>query len=611
METLNNKNQRERDELFAGRYVLESLVGSGGMGEVYRARDTLLADEKPIALKILHPQLCRDPRHAKRFLREVQLTRQVTHPNVIRTFDVGEFEGKLYFTMEFVQGESLADKIAEEPLPIDAITPIFLGIAKGLQAIHDAGIIHRDLKPANIIILNTGEVKIADFGVARGLSSDLTRDNEIIGSAPYMSPELWTGRDVGPAADLYALGIVAYEAISGILPLDGDSPAELMAKHLEIVPPVLIDLRHDCPRALSYLIARLVAKHIDERPASVAEVIEFLEQSSKSDEGRDAYRDVPQQSAGYTPSYSGVVIPAQAVPSVTSSSELSPFVSQGDTQSVDEEQIQRAAYVRRERIRGVSRVVAAGLALVSLSFLGEAAASMWRDYYAQGGASSRIANLVVTLCIAVAIFPLGWTLLAYVYAGITAAVKTYLSLAVIGVLLSFSSLLITVYSFNLSPVAVLNSLSKSATDTVAEVSRIRIVELGALAPLPSRYIVQGDEHGTKGVVVRSVPHHIIHVAPYLALWFLVVALSFSVVKSVVNREHPSKIIRLHPLAFTFVLAVPFAAYWALYYLSIVKGGVGVPAELSTIVAGTTLQGASLVGACATWIIAAFICRPQE
>jgi serine/threonine protein kinase len=260
---------------FAGRYVLKKLLGSGGMGAVYLAVDSMLGDDE-VALKVLHSQLCKNEKHTKRFLREVQLTRKVTHPNVVRTFDAGRENGRLYFTMECAEGVTLKEKLQAGPFDLHEAASILREIAKGLYAIHEADIIHRDLKPGNVILTPDGFVKITDFGVAKPGVSDLTGHNEIIGSIPYMAPEVWVGRNVGPAADLYALGVLAYEMITGHLPFEGDSPAELMCKHIEARPIPPVDSRPETPVWLNALTMKLLEKEQENRPKGAADVVLFI-----------------------------------------------------------------------------------------------------------------------------------------------------------------------------------------------------------------------------------------------------------------------------------------------------------------------------------------------
>lgn len=263
-------------ELFAERYKLVRQLGRGGMGAVYLVQDTMLGDEL-VALKLLHAELCQNEKHTKRFLREVQLTRRVTHPNVVRTFDVGGVNGRLYFTMEFAEGQTLKERLVESALnPVEAAR-IIREICRGLAAIHEADIIHRDLKPGNVIIGANGVVKITDFGVAKPGISDLTGFNEIIGSIPYMAPEVWVGRGVGPRADLYALGVIFYETLTGQLPFEGEAPAELMCKHLETLPVAPIVIRQEIPQWCNDLVLALLEKEQTKRPSAAVDLAKILD----------------------------------------------------------------------------------------------------------------------------------------------------------------------------------------------------------------------------------------------------------------------------------------------------------------------------------------------
>jgi len=263
-------------ELFAERYLLQKIVGEGGMGQVYLVHDTMLGDEK-IALKILHPSLTRDEKHTKRFLREVQLTRKVTHPNIVRTFDVGIWNEKFYFTMEYAEGHTLKEILEEGPLDPHESVRIIIEICKGLSEIHSAEIVHRDLKAGNIIITPEGYVKITDFGVARPGTSDLTEYNEVVGSTRYMSPEAWVGREVGPYSDIYSLGVLSYYMLSGIMPFDGESAAELMFKHLETRPISLREVVAEVPEWLDVLVLKMLEKVKESRPQFGEEVILLIQ----------------------------------------------------------------------------------------------------------------------------------------------------------------------------------------------------------------------------------------------------------------------------------------------------------------------------------------------
>ena len=267
--------------LFAGRYRIEKLLGEGAMGKVFLARDSMLANEC-VALKVLHQNLCADERHTKRFLREIQLTRKITHANIVRTFEIGSQDGWLFFSMEYAPGRTLRDLIHEGPLEPKQAGEILLEVAKGLAAIHAAGIIHRDLKPGNVIYTPDQKVKITDFGIARPDASDLTGHDELLGSIRYLAPECWMGKDVGPLADIYALGVVAYELLTGIVPFDGEGAAELMFKHLQAKPLPPSTLLKQVPPWADELVLRLLEKEQRKRPDAL-ELISLIERREETE----------------------------------------------------------------------------------------------------------------------------------------------------------------------------------------------------------------------------------------------------------------------------------------------------------------------------------------
>lgn len=312
---------------FAGRYILKKQLGSGGMGSVYLAVDSMLGDEE-IAIKVLHAELCKNEKHTKRFLREVQLTRKVTHPNVVRTFDAGRENGRLFFTMEYAPGVTLKEKLAANPIEPTEVASILREIAKGLYAIHQADIIHRDLKPGNVILTPDGFVKITDFGVAKPGVSDLTGHNEIIGSIPYMAPEVWVGRNVGPLADVYALGVLAFEMLTGVLPFDGDSPAEMMCKHLETRPVSPCDLAPGIPHWLNELVLQMLEKDQDRRPAGAEAIVKTINHHLDGHPAPSAPQPDPESGedeerlGGYSPVGSGFEAPPPAMDSEPSKSDF-------------------------------------------------------------------------------------------------------------------------------------------------------------------------------------------------------------------------------------------------------------------------------------------------
>jgi eukaryotic-like serine/threonine-protein kinase len=219
--------------LLAGRYRIVSMLGMGGMGIVYRAHDEELGVE--VAVKVLRPELAEDPQWHERFRRELVLGRQVTHRNVVRIHDIGESDGLRFITMDFVEGRSLQAVLDQSPggLPPERALRIACQLADALQHAHDAGVVHRDLKPGNVLLAPDDTAYITDFGVARSLrQAGVTQAGAIVGTPDYLSPEQASGGTVDARSDLYALGILLYEMLTGQLPFSGDSQAEMLAQRI-------------------------------------------------------------------------------------------------------------------------------------------------------------------------------------------------------------------------------------------------------------------------------------------------------------------------------------------------------------------------------------------
>lgn len=277
MSDKNNNSQAslKTGEVFADRYEIVKMLGQGGMGEVYLAKDTLV-DNTLVALKFLNAALLEDEKQKQRFLREVLLTRKVVSKKVVKVFDANIHDNRLYFAMEYVEGISLKEKIDDKPVATDEVALIIKDLAEGLQAIHEVEIIHRDMKPANVLITTQGEVKITDFGVARPDRSDLTGHDEVIGSSMYMSPEAWTGKEGTQKLDIYSLGIVTYQMLTGVLPYDGDTAAQIMFKHLEGKPLPPSNIVGEIPAWLDNLTLEMMQTEPESRPTT-AKIIETVE----------------------------------------------------------------------------------------------------------------------------------------------------------------------------------------------------------------------------------------------------------------------------------------------------------------------------------------------
>lgn len=254
-------------QILSNRYEIVSFLGRGGMASVYLASDTLLNGTR-VALKVLHLHLQHQSAQYQRFLREVQLTRLVTHPNVVRTYDVGQDRELTYYTMEIISGVSL-DRIIDEAgqLPVDRALRYILQVCAGLCAIHRCEIIHRDLKPANILVVEQDQIKITDFGVARPKISHLTEDNSFCGTVLYIAPEVFRGEDITPATDCYGLGVMLYEMLTGDVPFRDEIIGKLIGMHLSKPPLPPISARPDIPPWLNELTLAMLAKRPIERPS--------------------------------------------------------------------------------------------------------------------------------------------------------------------------------------------------------------------------------------------------------------------------------------------------------------------------------------------------------
>lgn len=258
-----------------GRYRILAPLGLGGMGVVYKALDEELGVE--VALKTLRPDMVQDPRFLERFRSEVLLARQVTHPAVVRLHDLGVHEGRPFLTMDFIPGRSLKDRLAEGPLPREEALPLFRQIVEAVGEAHRKDVIHRDLKPANILLDDAGHAFVTDFGVARSLQgSGLTQFGSVIGSPDYLSPEQATGDPVGPWSDLYALGILLFEILTGQLPFPEGTYAETLAQRISGRPRSLEDAGLTAPD-LQRIIARCLQREPKRRYAHAQALLEDLD----------------------------------------------------------------------------------------------------------------------------------------------------------------------------------------------------------------------------------------------------------------------------------------------------------------------------------------------
>jgi tetratricopeptide (TPR) repeat protein/TolB-like protein len=265
-----------KGKLFAGRFELIEELGAGGMGIVYRAFDKEIGEE--IALKVLHPDIALDERTVDRFRNEIKLARRITHKNVCRMHELHQDGKQLFITMEYVPGQDLKGLIKDTgALATGKAISIAKQVAEGLAEAHDLGVIHRDLKPQNIMVEKEGNAKIMDFGIARSLrTAGMTTEGMIIGTPEYMAPEQVEGQEADQRTDIYALGAILFEMVTGRVPFEGDSPLSVAYKHKNEIPIAPRKLNAEIPEPLSGLILRCLEKEKDDRYQNADEVLADL-----------------------------------------------------------------------------------------------------------------------------------------------------------------------------------------------------------------------------------------------------------------------------------------------------------------------------------------------
>ena len=267
---------------FSNRYELTHLIARGGMAQVYLAHDRLL--DRPVALKVLFPELSVDLAFVERFRREAQAAANLAHPNIVQVFDWGEDNGSYFIVMEYVEGRSLSAMLRQSPRlhPTEA-AEIAAKVAAGLAYAHRRGVVHRDVKPGNILLTPAGEVKVTDFGIARAVNTEdsLTQVGSVMGTAAYFSPEQAEGLTVDARSDLYSLGVVLFEMLTGRTPFMGDSPVVVASKHVREQAPLARSINPSVPVPLEAIVSMAMAKAPSERYQSAedfrADLLRFTE----------------------------------------------------------------------------------------------------------------------------------------------------------------------------------------------------------------------------------------------------------------------------------------------------------------------------------------------
>lgn len=294
------------------RYKIISKIGVGGMADVFKGEDTLLG--RPVAVKILHSNFAGDDDFVARFKREAQAAGKLSHPNIVSMYDVGFDQGYHYIVMEYIEGETLKEYITRhERISIDNAVKFTIAIAEGLEHAHAMGIVHCDIKPHNVLITKQGRIKVTDFGIARAMNAGTTMmyTNSIMGSAHYLSPEQASGKPVNGSTDIYSLGAVLYEMLTGRVPYEGETPISVALKHVRerLIPPTRYN--PSIPTLLEAAVIKALAKRPEERFSNITEMIAALRMSQgfvNSNSGRRAPHDfgtqvltpVPETSYGET-----------------------------------------------------------------------------------------------------------------------------------------------------------------------------------------------------------------------------------------------------------------------------------------------------------------------
>src|ERR687887_2387560 len=264
--------------LIGGRFRLDERIGSGGMSTVYRAFDPTL--ERWVAIKLMHRDISHDPDQLERFRREARAVSQLNHPHVVTVIDAGEDEGAAFIVFEYVEGETLKDRIRRlGRLPVPEAVAYAVEIGRALAAAHAQRLVHRDVKPQNVLIDREGRAKVTDFGIARSLEAKgLTATGRVLGTTDYVSPEQALGHEVTEQSDVYSLGIVLYEMLTGEVPFKADTQVATAMKHVREPMPDVQRVRPEISAALAVVVERAPAKGTANRYPTVEEMVRDLEE---------------------------------------------------------------------------------------------------------------------------------------------------------------------------------------------------------------------------------------------------------------------------------------------------------------------------------------------
>ncbi|WP_216828033.1 Stk1 family PASTA domain-containing Ser/Thr kinase [Alkalihalobacterium elongatum] len=320
-----------------GRYHILETIGGGGMAYVYKARDVIL--DRIVAVKVLQPQFSRDEQFIKRFRREAQAATSLAHPNVVSIFDVGEEEDLYYIVMEYVEGPTLKELIQDRgALSLDETVDIMTQVTSAIAHAHANQIVHRDIKPHNILISKSGEAKVTDFGIARAMSSaTITHTNSVMGSVHYLSPEQARGGVVTYKSDIYSLGIVLYEMVTGQVPFSGDTAVTIALKHLQDEVPSPRKINRLIPQSLENIILRSTTKDALHRYESAIEMGEDLETSLDPARSNEPRFVIPTDDEDVTKAIP-IIKHNETVKDLDATIEAKPLVDKSSNEEVKTEQ---------------------------------------------------------------------------------------------------------------------------------------------------------------------------------------------------------------------------------------------------------------------------------
>src|SRR5919204_402384 len=274
-------------EVLGGRYELEELVGTGGMSSVYRAQDRLL--DRKVALKILHEHYGSDDTYVARFRHEARAVAALSHPNIVTVIDRGDEDGRQFIVFEYVEGENLKRLVERGPVPVATALELALQVARGLSFAHQHGLVHRDVKPQNVLLNGSGEAKVTDFGIARSLTVQhgMTQTGTVLGTSDYIAPEQAQGHHVDEQSDIYSLGVVLFELLTGRVPFPGENFVAVAMRHINEPPPSVRERRPEVPARLDAAIRCAMAKESGDRFESMADFVAALEGSLAVDPDED------------------------------------------------------------------------------------------------------------------------------------------------------------------------------------------------------------------------------------------------------------------------------------------------------------------------------------